>query len=211
MNRTPTARRAVHRALVCAALMAAGTGSASETPRAPGADGAPAAAPPTPPRGIAAALEGPRLVGQGLLRWFGLRVYDATLWSAGRRFDPARPLEFAFALELRYLRALEGSAIAQASVREMARMGLGSAAQHETWLQQMRTLFPNVGDGDRLAGIHRPGKGAEFLGNDAPIGRIDDPEFARAFFSIWLDPRTSAPELRRALIAGAGSRTDPER
>jgi hypothetical protein len=27
-----------------------------------------------------------------------------------------------------------------------------------------------------------------------------DPEFARAFFAIWLDPRTKAPSLRVALL-----------
>ncbi len=33
---------------------------------------------------------------------------------------------------------------------------------------------------------------------------IDDAEFARRFFAIWLDPRTSAPAPRAALV-GAGA------
>ena len=48
--------------------------------------------------------------------------------------------------------------------------------------------------------MYRPGKGAEFFYRDASIGTIEDPQFARAFFSIWLDPRTSAPDLRAALL-----------
>jgi hypothetical protein len=39
-----------------------------------------------------------------------------------------------------------------------------------------------------------------FFRNGTPIGDIDDREFARAFFAIWLDPRTSEPELRKQLL-----------
>jgi hypothetical protein len=41
---------------------------------------------------------------------------------------------------------------------------------------------------------------ARFFFNEQPIGEIDDPAFARAFFAIWLDPRTSEPSLRSALL-----------
>lgn len=34
---------------------------------------------------------------------------------------------------------------------------------------------------------------------DTLLGRVDDPEFGQAFFAIWLDPQTAAPELRSAL------------
>lgn len=208
MNRHVIRRRRVLAALLWGSVGASMPAIASETARGS------VEAPTTPPRGISAAIENPRLIGQGLLRWFGLRVYDATLWATGGRFDPARPMDVAFALELRYLRTLEGAAIADASIREITRMGFGSAAQQDVWLQQMRKLFPNVRDGDRLAGIHRPGQGVEFFGNDAPIGRVEDPEFARAFFAIWLDQRTTVPDLRRALLSGAPSavgRADPGR
>jgi len=32
------------------------------------------------------------------------------------------------------------------------------------------------------------------------IGEIPDAAFSRAFFSIWLDPRTAEPGLRAALL-----------
>jgi hypothetical protein len=32
------------------------------------------------------------------------------------------------------------------------------------------------------------------------LGTIDDPVFARAFFAIWLDPRTREPQLRNRLL-----------
>ena len=208
------ARGAAALAVCCAAVFAVDLCAASESGRATTEPAARGSLTPSPPRGIAAAMETPRLVGQGLLRWLGLRVYDASLWAAGQRFDAGRPMESVFALELRYRRSLEGTAIAEASIREIARLGFGTPAQQEAWLQAMRRLFPDVRDGDRLAGVHRPAQGVEFLGNDAPLGRIEDPEFARAFFAIWLDHRTSAPDLRRALLAGAptaGRPSEPSR
>ena len=35
------------------------------------------------------------------------------------------------------------------------------------------------------------------------LGRIDDADFANAFFGIWLNERTSAPDLRAALLRPA--------
>jgi hypothetical protein len=32
---------------------------------------------------------------------------------------------------------------------------------------------------------------------------IDDPEFSRYFFGIWLSPHTSEPKMRGELLAGA--------
>jgi len=41
---------------------------------------------------------------------------------------------------------------------------------------------------------------ALWLAYGTPIGTIEDPEFARASFAIWFDPRTSEPVLRRQLL-----------
>jgi hypothetical protein len=142
------------------------------------------------------AAPGLQRLGEGTLRWFGFRVYDATLWAVGRGTDFSAPLR----LELRYARALSGAAIAERSDEEIARLGYGTPEQRSRWLDAMRRLFPDVAEGDTLAGEHQPGRGARFSRNGAPLGEIDDPEFSRAFFSIWLDPRTSAPALRAQLL-----------
>ena len=168
---------------------------------APGADRITVIAPPA----VAAALEAPRLAGQGLLRWFGLRVYEATLWVPTSGFDPSRPLQSAFVLDLRYERALEGAAIAETSAKEMARLGMGTSARRDEWRDALRRILPDVRAGDRLTGVHRPGRPVRFFRNDTPIGTVDDPEFGAAFFSIWLDAQTAAPELRNALLRGGAA------
>ena len=39
-----------------------------------------------------------------------------------------------------------------------------------------------------------------FYEGDQELGRINDPEFSRRFFSIWLSTKTSAPEIRLSLL-----------
>lgn len=148
-------------------------------------------APPAPPARYAL-----QPVGQGSLTWFGLRVYDAALWAPDGTLDFSRP----FALVVRYARALDGESIAARSIEEIERLGAGSPAQRRAWAARLRSAIPDVEAGDQITGVHRPGQGTRFYLNDRLLGEIDDAAFSRAFFSIWLDPRTSAPELRAALI-----------
>ncbi len=157
------------------------------------------------PAAVRAALAQARLQGQGVLRWFGLKIYEARLWTGGESLDPARYEQAAFALDLRYARALDGAAIAQASHKEITRLGFGSAEQRAAWLDAMHRIFPDVTDGDRITGVHHPERGVAFYRNDVPIGRIDAPGFGHAFFAIWLDRRTVAPDVRNALLGLAGA------
>ena len=134
--------------------------------------------------------------GSGQYRRFGFLIYEATLWAGA---DPLRP---PLALRLDYKRAIAGSAIAEASVGEMARLGADEATL-QRWGGQFAQFFPDVRDGDHILGVHRPDR-AVFSFNGRPLGEIVDAEFARRFFAIWLDPRTSAPELRAALLRRSG-------
>ena len=154
---------------------------------------------PDPPPAIAATAPHLAPRGAGSYRWFGLHVYDATLWTPAQAKSPpdwSQPL----ALRLRYARSLRGADIATRSADEIARLGLGTPAQRQDWLARMRALFPDVRDGSTLTGVHMPGLGARFFRDDLPLGEIADAEFSRAFFSIWLHADTSAPALREGLL-----------
>ncbi len=118
-------------------------------------------------------------------------------------FDAARLTRQRYMLELKYARAFRGSDIAQRSLEEMRRIGSFSEAQGQRWLQAMQRAFPDVGPGDRLTGVHEPGRGATFYANGRLSGEVADPAFAQLFFGIWLSEQTSAPQLRLALLGGA--------
>ena len=78
-----------------------------------------------------------------------------------------------------------------------------SDEQAKIWSAQMLRVIPDVKKGDRLIGINRPGSGALMLVNGKTSGEIRDVKFARLFFGIWLSPKTSEPQVRAALLAGA--------
>lgn len=162
----------------------------------------PARALAAPPE-VARELPGARLQGQGRLRYLGLHVYDAMLWTA-QPLAADEAERAALALELRYARALRGVLIAERSLSEMKRIGEFDDADAARWLEAMTRLFPDVSAGDRITGVHRPGEGARFHVNGRFVGEVAEAVFARLFFGIWLSPRTSQPKLRSALL-GAGS------
>jgi hypothetical protein len=137
-----------------------------------------------------------RLQGGGEMRFFGFAIYDGWYWSPVRAFSLDQPL----ALDLHYRRSLKGRSIAERSVEEISKLGEGSAEQRTRWGEAMQRIFPDVADGDRLTGISLPPGVTRFFLNGRPIGEIDDRDFARAFFGIWLDPRTSRPDFRVTLL-----------
>lgn len=130
--------------------------------------------------------------GSGEFRRFGFLVYEATLWAAQ---DPLRP---PLALRLEYKRDIEGKAIAQASVQEMRRFNSDDSLLRQ-WSEQLHRIFPDVKPGDHIVGVYRP-DGASFYQSGRLLGQVDSRAFADAFFAIWLDARTSAPQLREALL-----------
>lgn len=140
-----------------------------------------------------------RRLGEGRMRWFGLTLYDATLWVTGVGWQ----WEEAFALDIRYARNFAGEDLAAASVGEIRRLGLADGERLRRWGEWMAQAFPDVRKGDRITGVFRPGAGAEFFHNGRSTGHMPDPDFARGFFSIWLDPRTREPKLRTALLGPA--------
>ncbi len=143
-----------------------------------------------------------RVAGKGGFTWFGLSIYDAELWVGDKGYS----MEVPFVLELTYARNLDGKKIADASVEQMEKIGAGTPAQRSQWQARMREVFPNVKKGTRLAGVYLPGAGARFYLDGKALATIPDPDFARAFFGIWLDPKTTAPELRTSLLRNAAAR-----
>ena len=154
------------------------------------------------PGHIEQAVPQARLAGSGTYTYFTMQIYSAELWVGPQGYAPAAP----FALELRYARKLDGKKIAEASFEQMATIGAGTPDQRKAWLRKMTAIFPDVKEGTRITGIFVPAEGVRFYLDGKPLASVDDPDFALAFFGIWLDPATSAPALRQALLKQAGRR-----
>jgi len=152
-------------------------------------------APPLPSQVLALAPN-LKVQGGGELTFFGISVYDGYYWSPTRGWTQDGP----YALDLHYHRALDGAKIAERSVSEIAKLGYGTREQRTRWGEEMRRMFPDVRRGDRLTGVNLPGGVVRYFHNGKSIGEIADPGFARAFFGIWLDPKTSEFAFRQLLL-----------
>lgn len=146
-------------------------------------------------------LDSPRLVGQSNFSYWGFDIYHASLWVGVNAFKAEQWQVQRLALELRYLRDFDGKAIAQRSLDEIQAQSALPKYKAQAWLGTLENLFPNVRKGQSLTGIYLPDMGAHFLIDNTRLGEIKDPELAKRFFDIWLAKQTSAPELRKKLIA----------
>ena len=151
---------------------------------------------------LSVALPQGRRIGGGRLIVWGFQVYDARLW-AQPGFSAANYDRAPLALELSYLRDFKAQEVAERSIKEIRRSKPVSDAQAARWIADMLRVIPDVRKGDRVMGVHQPGMGAAFWVNGKNTGEVQDAEFARLFFGIWLSPNTSEPKLREALLAGA--------
>lgn len=141
-------------------------------------------------------------LGTGEFTWFGIKLYEAQLWTAGTEHDWNQP----FALELLYHRSLSRETLAEASLAEMVRLNAASitAQQRAAWANVLAQAFVDVRPGMRIAGLYLPGQGCRFYVDGKLSREIADPVFARAFFAIWLDPRARDTELRQRLLGLVG-------
>ena len=139
-----------------------------------------------------------QLLGSADLRWFGLSIYKAALWSNNKPFDP----EKIFALELTYQRSISRTRIVQTSMDEIRRLfgDRYSDEQLKRWESEMLRTFTDVKEGDQLTGVYLPGIGSRFYSSTQLLAEVRDPEFSRAFFAIWLDPRSKDAQLRSRLL-----------
>lgn len=149
------------------------------------------------PAVLPGAAERWQVLGDAQMRWFGMRIYDAALWvRAGTEWSP----DAAFALEIRYGRAIKSRRLVEVSLEEMQRLQVAGEARLRSWQGLLEAAFPDVERDHTIIGLRLPDGGVRFFHQGQLTVEIDDPAFAEAFFAIWLDERTRAPEMRQGLL-----------
>ena len=137
-----------------------------------------------------------QLHGSAVMRRFGFKIYTARLWTDRKGYRPDAP----FVLDLEYAMAIDGADLVKTSVSEMRGLGYDDESMLMRWSQAMAAAFPDVRKGDRLIGLARPGVEARFYSTQGFLASIADPAFVDAFFGIWLNTATSAPQARAELL-----------
>lgn len=137
-----------------------------------------------------------QVVGQAMFTYYFWDVYEATLYAPNGNWSETKP----FALALTYQRDFKGRDIAERSVKEMRKQGVEDEEKLKRWGDAMQALFPDVTDGDTLLGIATENQVTHFYRGDTFLGEVEDKEFTKHFFAIWLGEKTSEPDLREKLL-----------
>lgn len=141
-----------------------------------------------------------KTVGEGSYRYLFWQLYDARLANETgtfKNYQQSSPL----LLELTYKRDISKQQFIDATIDEWRKLGLSSDEQHQRWASELQSLWRDVKEGDTLAALLQADGSVIFYFNGEETGTQSDADFGNAFFDIWLHPDTSAPKLRRQLIA----------
>jgi hypothetical protein len=159
----------------------------------------PVAAAPALAPAVRAEVPGAELVGEARLRKYLVHVYDAALWAPGGRYRADGP----FVLDIRYARTIRASQINERTLAEWDRRGLLAGPHGAALRVALEDAWPDVGPGDHLTAVSRPGAPVRLYFNGRLYKEIEQPAFGPAFFAIWLDADSSEPALQRALLGGS--------
>jgi hypothetical protein len=135
-------------------------------------------------------------IGEGRLTFLAWDIYDATLYASKGQWKSVGP----FALKLSYFREVSGTDIADQSMEEIRNQGFDDEIKLAAWHAQLKKIFPNVTKGSHLIGIYKHTGETIFYDQENKIGQINNPEFGRLFFNIWLGEKTNVLRLRKKLL-----------
>lgn len=164
-------------------------------------------APKTDTVAVSDALPAIEAVGSAVYRLGPFKLYTAELASATGEFDWTEP----FALKLAYSRKFSAVTLADASLKEMARLSQQDASVLEPLRSQLEACFTDVQKGDIIVGYSLAEDEAVFTHNDMKTCQVAWPGFRSDFFGIWLSDKARFDEnaerlTGRALVSAPDNR-----
>jgi hypothetical protein len=149
------------------------------------------------PAEIANVIKADAPYGTGKMRILLMTAYDASLWTDASKWSMQVP----FALNITYHFACTSSDIVDRLLDEMSHSSpnIGSATLAH-YRSMIAGLFTDVKSGDHTTGLYTPDGTIRFFHDGQQTGQVRDPQFAQAFFGIWLSPQTSEPDMRQNLL-----------
>jgi hypothetical protein len=134
--------------------------------------------------------------GKGRHSWWGIQMYDATLWIVGPQWSAAKP----HALDIEPNRAVSADTLVKNAIAEMRDLKVGDERKLRVWQTEMKKVIPNVQPGDQIVIFCSDTNRTLVYLNDSSTGEIDDPSFCPAVMSVWLHPQTKLQAMRKSLL-----------
>jgi len=148
------------------------------------------------PAPVLSAAPGMHALGRGRHSWWGIRMYDATLWIVGPQWSAAAP----HALDIDPGRDVPADTLVKNAIAEMRDLKVGDARQLGIWQAELKKLIPNVKQGDQVVLFCSDTNRTIAYLNNSSTGEVDDPSFCPAIMSVWLHPQTKHQAVRKSLL-----------
>jgi hypothetical protein len=140
------------------------------------------------------------LFGSSTLHWFGLHVYEISLYTEGVPYTT----NMTAVLSLRYAISIKHKKLQESTLQEWKRVGQGTLEQREQWISQLDKIWPDIKSGESLSAFVKKDGPTTFYFGDNLLGEVADVAFGPAFFAIWLDEGCRYPKVRKELLKKDG-------
>jgi len=136
------------------------------------------------------------LRGTAALHWFGLHVYDVSLYTEDAPYET----NTTSVLSLEYAISIKHKRLQETTLQEWKRLKIGTTEQQDKWIAQLDKLWPDIKAGEQLSAYFQKDGSTTFYCGDRLLGEITDAAFGPAFFAIWLDAGCRYPKVRDGLL-----------
>ena len=143
-------------------------------------------------------------LGQSTYEWFLIKLYTAELWAPTAVQSMDQLWQTPFALSLTYDISIRPAKLAQVTLEQMEHQAPVAPDVAERWVQQLTKLYPPIAKGTTLIGLYNPAGRMALYCDGKLLGEIQESDFAKRFFEIWLDARSSYPKNRLQLLGWKG-------
>lgn len=138
------------------------------------------------------------LVGKGKLSVLFWDIYNAELYTSDGAYQKA---QFPIALRLVYLRDFKKKDLISETQKQWEKLGFKDKAKTAIWVARLEELWRDVEKHESITLYIDASSSSFFYFDNEQLGQVEDPNFAQAFLDIWLSENTSAPDVRKKLIA----------
>ena len=141
-------------------------------------------------------FQSPKLIGEGMLKVLMWEIYDLRFYTDGTTFS----WQDKFMLEFDYSRELKKESVIDASLNEFKLQPNVTDKDIEAWKVYLEQVIQSVQKGTKASIMWVPEGQIVFNYEGSAPSTIENEDFARAFFNIWLGEKTSRPKLRSQLL-----------
>jgi len=135
-------------------------------------------------------------LGRGHHKWWGIAVYDATLWVVGTSWSPSRP----HALDVEPSRKVASDTLVKTALSEMRDLKLGDEERMKSWQGELEQAIPSVQPGDQVV-IFCPDLDRMIVYYNSVVYReVRDPTLCPAIMNVWLHPESKHSQVRKSLL-----------